>query len=221
MRVVLVRHGNTFSPGEAAVWVGARTDLALVEKGRQQAEEVANQLCRAGMSINRIFAGPLRRTAETAAIIARIAGIAPETVVIDRRLTEIDYGDWEGLTSDKIRERYGNSEIDGWEHRNEWPPGARWPATKGEVVARVLEFFGDMSLQSPGHENAIDVVVSSNGIFRLFAETLGLPSAARKMATGNISLMTRMAGANWQVERWNAAPGSLLVQAPWAGHGRS
>lgn len=216
MRVVLVRHGNTFSPGEEAVWVGARTDLALVEKGRQQAEEVANQLCRAGMAINTIFAGPLRRTAETAAIIAKIAGIAPQSVVIDRRLMEIDYGDWEGLTSDKIRQRYGNSEIDGWEHRNEWPLGAKWPTTKREVVARLLAFFAEMSPPSAGHENAVDVVVSSNGIFRLFAETLGLPSADRKMATGNISLLTRSAGNRWQVERWNAAPGSLLVHAPWA-----
>jgi broad specificity phosphatase PhoE len=216
MRVVLVRHGNTFSAGEAAVWVGARTDLALVEKGRQQAEEVANQLGRAGMTISRIFAGPLRRTTETADIIARIAGTAPESVVIDRRLTEIDYGDWEGLTSDQIRQRFGNSEIDGWEQRNEWPPGARWPATKREVVARVLAFFAEMTPQSPGHENAIDVVVSSNGIFRLFAESLGLPSAGQKMATGNISLIARAADNTWQVERWNAAPESLLVQAPWA-----
>lgn len=216
MRVVLVRHGNTFSPGEAAVWVGARTDLALVVKGRRQAEEVANQLGRAGMTINTIFAGPLRRTAETAAIIAGIAGIAPESIVTDRRLTEIDYGDWEGLTSDDIRRRYGSSEIDGWEHNNEWPQAANWPATKREVVARVLAFFEGLSPQSPGHGNAIDVVVSSNGIFRLFAETLGLPTTASKMATGNVSLLTRSADDRWQVERWNAAPGSLLVQAPWA-----
>jgi probable phosphoglycerate mutase len=216
MRVVLVRHGNTFSPGEAAVWVGARTDLALVEKGRQQAEEVANQLGRAGMTINRIFAGPLRRTAETAAIIAKIAGIAPDSVVTDRRLTEIDYGDWEGLTSDDIRRRYGNAEIDGWEHNNAWPQAANWPATKREVVARVLEFFEAMGPQSPEHQNAIEMVVSSNGIFRLFAESLGLPTTGSKMATGNISLLTRSAGNRWQVEWWNAAPGSLLVQAPWA-----
>jgi broad specificity phosphatase PhoE len=217
MRVVLVRHGNTFSPGEAAVWVGARTDLALVEKGRQQAEEVANQLGRAGMTINTIFAGSLRRTAETAGIIANIAGIAPESVVTDRRLTEIDYGDWEGLTSDTIRQRYGNSDIDGWEHNNAWPQAANWPATKREVVARVEEFFEAMRPQCPGHKNAIEMVVSSNGIFRLFAETLGLPTTGSKMATGNISLLTRIAGNRWQVERWNAAPASLLVQAPWAG----
>ena len=213
MRVVLVRHGNTFSPGEQAVWVGARTDLALVEKGRQQAEEVGNALCRAGMTVSRIFAGPLRRTAETAAIIARIAGIAPEAVVTDRRLVELDYGDWEGLTSDRIRELYGNSDLDGWEQRNAWPFGARWPATKSEVVARLLAFFGE--LPPPTHANAVNVVVSSNGIFRLLAEALGFSSGAGKMATGNISLIMRAADGTWHVERWNAAPASLLVRAPW------
>ena len=215
MRVVLVRHGNTFSPGEQAVWVGARTDLALVEKGREQAEEVGNELCRAGMTVNRIFAGPLRRTAETAAIIARIAGIAPQAVVIDPRLVELDYGDWEGLASDRIRELYGNSDLDGWEHSNAWPTAARWPATKREVVARVLACFEEMRPSSPAHENAIDVVVSSNGIFRLLAEALGFSSGAGKMATGNISLIMRAADGTWQVERWNAAPGSLLARAPW------
>jgi hypothetical protein len=73
-----------------------------------------------------------------------------------------------------------------------------------------------MRPQSPKHGNAIDMVVSSNGIFRLFAESLGLPTTGSKMATGNISLLTRSADNRWQVERWNAAPESLLVQAPWA-----
>lgn len=214
MRVVLIRHGNTFSPGEQAVWVGARTDLALVEKGRQQAEEVGNELCRAGMTVGRIFAGPLRRTAETAAIIARIAGIAPEAVVTDRRLVELDYGDWEGLTSDRIRELYGNSDLDGWEQRNAWPSGAGWPTTKSEVVARLLAFFGELR-PSSSSENAVELVVSSNGIFRLLAEALGFSSGAGKMATGNISLIMRAADGTWQVERWNAAPASLLVRAPW------
>ena len=74
-RIILLRHGNTFAPGEEAVWVGARTDLALVEKGRWQAEEAGKQIHKAGLVVNSIVTGPLRRTTETAAIVAATGGM--------------------------------------------------------------------------------------------------------------------------------------------------
>ena len=37
MLLLLARHGNTFDKGDKVVWVGARTDLPLTAKGREQA----------------------------------------------------------------------------------------------------------------------------------------------------------------------------------------
>ena len=37
VELLLVRHGNTFGPGDAVTWVGAREDLPLVESGEAQA----------------------------------------------------------------------------------------------------------------------------------------------------------------------------------------
>ena len=37
MLLLLARHGNTFNKGDKIVWVGARTDLPLTAKGREQA----------------------------------------------------------------------------------------------------------------------------------------------------------------------------------------
>ena len=50
MRLILSRHGNTFSPGEKAVWVGRRSDLPLVEEGRRQAVRHWARLVSAGTS---------------------------------------------------------------------------------------------------------------------------------------------------------------------------
>ena len=65
MKLVLSRHGNTFSSGEKAVWIGCRSD--------EYAEIVAAQL---DYSV---------------------------TPIVDAALTEIDYGDWEGLSTEEIR----------------------------------------------------------------------------------------------------------------------
>ena len=39
-RLILARHGNTFAPTDKPFWVGARSDLSLVEKGLAQAQEM-------------------------------------------------------------------------------------------------------------------------------------------------------------------------------------
>jgi hypothetical protein len=72
-------------------------------------------------------------------------------------------------------------------------------------------FFDEITQQVAAQENAVCLVVSSNGIFRLLAETLRLPPVDRKMATGNISVLKRTASNTWNVERWNVAPARLTA----------
>jgi 2,3-bisphosphoglycerate-dependent phosphoglycerate mutase len=91
--IVLVRHGAS----EAAV-VGSRFPLvdghsnpALSEAGKAQAETVAARLAHEEMT--GIFVSTLRRTAETAAPLARAVGIEPEVVP---ELREVFLGEFEG-----------------------------------------------------------------------------------------------------------------------------
>ncbi|MFN8758233.1 MAG: histidine phosphatase family protein [Tagaea sp.] len=95
-KILLVRHGNTFAPGETAVWVGARTDLPLVAKGLEQARTFGDAVRGAGLDVGPLRAGPLRRTRE---FVREAFGVAAE---IDDRLTEIDYGKWEGRTTEDV-----------------------------------------------------------------------------------------------------------------------
>ena len=86
--LILVRHGQT-DANARGVLLG-REDPALDATGRAQASAVAAALAPLPRT-TRVVASPLRRTRETAAIIAREG-----SVDIDDRWIELDYGALEG-----------------------------------------------------------------------------------------------------------------------------
>ena len=61
IRLILMRHGNTFEAGQTPVQVGTRTDLPLTAQGLAQAKEMLNYLTAEGISPEAIFAGKLKR----------------------------------------------------------------------------------------------------------------------------------------------------------------
>ena len=98
----LVRHGQTESSARLAY--SGRSDIALTSEGREQARRAAEQLADAG--IDAVFSSPLSRARDTAQAIAEATG-APLTV--DERLTEIDYGRFEGVDRAGARELVGQA----------------------------------------------------------------------------------------------------------------
>jgi probable phosphoglycerate mutase len=206
MRLVLVRHGNTFGPGDEVVWVGARTDLPLVPTGLRQAEAVAAGLRAAGLVPDRIYAGPLRRTAETAAVIARDCGLAPHAVTTSAALREIDYGAWEGRSNAAIRAEAGDAAIDGWQRRSIWPEGMGWSPDETAILAAWADLLATLRRDMPA--TATVAIVSSNGIFRLVAKAVGIAPAEAKMATGAVSHLVERDGG-LDVIAWNIDPSRL------------
>ncbi len=88
-----------------------RTDLPLLELGRTQATEVGLRVRNlVGADTPTVYSSPLRRALETAELI-----LGPnDGVVVDERLREFDYGDFEGLTTPQIHEtRPGWTVFDG------------------------------------------------------------------------------------------------------------
>ncbi len=98
--VYLVRHGQTESSARLAY--SGRSDVPLTAEGREQAGRAAQQL--AGADIDAVFSSPLSRARDTAQAIADATG-APLTV--DDRLTEVDYGRFEGVDRAGARELVG------------------------------------------------------------------------------------------------------------------
>lgn len=89
-QVAFVRHGQT--DANAAGLLLGRTDPPLNDTGREQAAGVAERLRRLGAE--RVLSSPLRRTVESAEIIAARCGLAVE---VDDRLVEVDYGEYDGI----------------------------------------------------------------------------------------------------------------------------
>ena len=89
MRVDFTRHGET--EWNKADFICGRTDISLTERGLMQAKELADKLPE---DIGYILCSPLLRARQTAAACAARLGLEP---VIDDRLREWDYGDFEGL----------------------------------------------------------------------------------------------------------------------------
>jgi broad specificity phosphatase PhoE len=100
LTVLLTRHGHT-DRSEPEQYLGQHVQASLTERGRSDGEALADRLN--GVHVDRVISSPLGRAVETAEIISGRVG-AP--VEIDGRLTELDYGEWEGLTVEEIDRRF-------------------------------------------------------------------------------------------------------------------
>ncbi len=91
----LVRHGETV--GGSSTRLYGSTDLALSDVGRRQMECVREVV--EGVVFDRVITSPLQRSREAAAIVHPRP--EPAAAVI-AAFTEIDFGDWEGLTAEEV-----------------------------------------------------------------------------------------------------------------------
>ncbi|WP_127792906.1 histidine phosphatase family protein [Agromyces sp. LHK192] len=82
-QIHLVRHGEVHNPG--GVLYGRLPGFPLSEHGRSTAQGAADELERTGRAIDAVIASPLERAMESAAPIARFAGLAAEP---DERVIE-------------------------------------------------------------------------------------------------------------------------------------
>lgn len=96
--VYLVRHAQAEPVGSFCV--GSGTDLSLTEEGARCAAGLHR--CFQGMPPAPVYASPLRRSVETARLLA-----GPDwSLQIQDDLRELDMGCWEGKSFASIREEY-------------------------------------------------------------------------------------------------------------------
>jgi broad specificity phosphatase PhoE len=139
--LVLVRHGQT--EWSANGRHTSRTDLPLVDSGRERAEALANAL--AGHSYALVLVSPLRRALET----AELAGFGAAAEVSED-LREWDYGEYEGLTTPEIRAQRPE-----WNLWTDGCPGGESPEQVGHRADTVLKRAGgadgDVLMFAHGH----------------------------------------------------------------------
>lgn len=207
LKIVFVRHGNTFEDGEPSRQVGAETDVPLTDAGRVQAEAVARHLKARGLAVRAIHAGALKRQRETAEILSR--GLdAP--VVDEPALAELSYGAWENLTTAELKERFPSS-YEAWNVSGAWPSEFEGDA---ESVRRRLQRFLD-KIRCSYEDGATVVAVTSQGVLKLLTsvieperwEALQAKKAVEelKAKTGAMCEIEFADGA-WKTVAWNVRP---------------
>ncbi len=185
--VVLVRHGET--KWSISGQHTGTTDIPLTEGGRAVAEQLGQRL--QGRFFDLALSSPLGRSLET----ARLAGFEREVLQLTDDLREWDYGEYEGLTTNQIRE--GRP---GWLLWRDGAPGGENAAQVGARADRVIE-----SLRA-GVGNAI--VFSHGHMLRvLAARWVDLPpekGAVLGLETATLSVLgwERETAVIWT---WNAA----------------
>ncbi|MGE5544906.1 MAG: histidine phosphatase family protein [Bacillota bacterium] len=107
MRLILVRHGSTIWNAEGRYQ--GTIDIPLSDQGRREARMVAERL--RNEDIKAVYSSNLIRARETAEIIASPHGL-PVKVIPE--LGEINFGDWEGLTAQEIKDRFGEDAYRTW-----------------------------------------------------------------------------------------------------------
>ena len=188
-RLVIVRHGNTFEPGEPPRRIGARTDLRLVDSGQQQAATLAAWFAAQGYRFDRVLSSPLRRTRETAAAIAGPTSSAE--IEASDLLAEIDHGMDEDLPEEQVVARLGADALKAWDERGLAPQG--W------TVDRAVRLAGWAALLAEDTKSTT-LLVTSNGAARfalladpgLLAQAARLPSLKLRIAAFGIIDVDRL-----------------------------
>ena len=185
-RLILVRHGDTeWSQNGRHT---SRTDLPLLPSGVERARSL--ELVLAGLEFARVLSSPLRRALETAAL----AGFG-DRVEITHDLTEWDYGEYEGLTSDEIWKDHPDWTL--------WADGAPAGESPEQVAARA-----DRLISEAVHANG-DVLMFAHGhILRVVvARWIGerpAVGARFKLDPATISILGHEHDFR-VVDRWNAS----------------
>jgi probable phosphoglycerate mutase len=159
-RLFLVRHGATVLSAEDR-FAGA-TDVALSEEGRHQVQRLAERL--ADDRIIAVYCSPMKRTLETAVLLARPHGLTP---LARDGLREIHHGRWEGMRRAEVEAQFPD-EYAAWE----MDPFTFAPEG-GEsglgVLARALPVIREIML---AHADENVIVVSHKATLRLLISSL-------------------------------------------------
>lgn len=189
--------------------VAGQGDPELAPEGREQAERVAERL--SFMHIDAIYVSSLRRTAQTAAPLARRLGLPPRE---EPDLREVGLGEWEGgLFRKMVAENHPVAQRMWAQERWDVIPGAE-PAD--QFAARARGVIERLAAAHPGERLA---VFTHGG---LIGQVLATASGSRRFAfigADNASISRLfVTGQQWIIRGFNdtahLSPVFTLAAAP-------
>lgn len=181
-----MRHGQSTWNHEHRIQ--GQLDPPLSDEGRLQATRLGRRL--AGRRLAGFYSSDLKRAFETAELIGRVAGIEPTAVP---ELREIYLGEWEGLRTLDIADRYPEAWA-GWQREPNWDlvPGGERAAMFEARVAAALELIFKR------HEQGDVLVVTHGGVIQIALHRIvGRPSHGLfpfKIQNASISVIEKSSG---------------------------
>lgn len=157
----LLRHGEL----EGGVKYRGTVDDPLTQAGRASMDAVWNQL---RSDIDLVLSSPLSRCLEPATEWARSVEIE---CMVDPRVAEMNYGEWEGLTSEEIIALYPGM-LEQWRAN---PEGLQVPGGESvyQLRDRITSFWSDVCEKYDGRH--LLVVAHSGSLRMLIACLLNAP----------------------------------------------
>ncbi len=140
LKIHLIRHGETewtFTGQHTGL-----TDISLTAQGEDEVREWGHRLCT--IHFSHVFSSPLQRALRTCELVG--LGDKAET---DHDLTEWDYGDYEGMRSEDVRQ-----DRPGWNLFHDGCPKGETPeeisARADRLISRLRTMHGNVALFSHG-----------------------------------------------------------------------
>jgi broad specificity phosphatase PhoE len=193
----LVRHGETDWNREKR-WQG-HYDRPLSLLGRAQAWAAGQRL--ASERISQLHSSDLSRAWQTAQIIGEACGVEPQA---DRRLREVDVGNWAGLTQQEAKEQFPQ----GFARRRAGGKGWEGGESYEEMGERVLNYVTEILTQARGSEHF--ALICHSGVVRmLVAHALHLRPEDRRRVGGNehgaVTILKARNDRPWSLRTYNDA----------------
>ncbi len=164
LRLLLMRHGQTAWNAERKNQ--GQADIPLDDVGRKQSLQLAQRVALKNPSV--IYSSDLSRCVETAEILAEHTHTP---LLVDQRLRERNYGDWEGKTPDEVFQ--DDPELLVAYRKDPILVAPRNGETGLEVYCRTVSFLYDL-LQSHS-EGVLGIVAHGGTVATLLSALLGAP----------------------------------------------
>ncbi|HEY3531471.1 MAG TPA: bifunctional RNase H/acid phosphatase [Nocardioides sp.] len=217
--LVLVRHGATALTAEKRFSGGlGSSNPGLTDEGRAQVREVADWLSPIGEAVDVVVTSPVRRTRESAEILAEHLGVG---LVEEPGFAEMEFGTWDGMTFAEVRDQRPD-EIEAWLGSLDAAPdgGESFREVEKRVLdalSRILEGHAGKTVVVVGHVTPIKVIVAS-------AVDAPLSSLFRmELSTASVSVVSFFGdpgsdGIRGSMRLYNAQPpgaGQMLDPQRW------
>lgn len=202
LKILIVRHGNTFDKGDVLRRVGLRTDMELSESGRIQCSKLGSQLIKLYPKIDQAFCSELKRTQQTAELILSSYPCIKCPITPLSILNEVDYGEDDGKPESEVKARLGEKALQNWDEYTILPDG--WLFDINLTIDGLKTLVDDLANR---FQNKTLLLVTSNGIARFFPKILQNTQCVKraqplKMPTASVSELFYETDKGWQLRYW-------------------